>query len=42
MTWVRHLLRCLTLAAACLLVSCIDGREEIWIEPDGGGRAEFR
>lgn len=42
MMWVRHLLRCLTLAAACLLVSCIDGREEIWIKPDGSGRAEFR
>lgn len=27
-------------AAACSLNSCIDGREEYWLESDGSGRAE--
>lgn len=33
-------LRFLALAATCCLASCIDGHEEIWIHPDGSGRAE--
>lgn len=32
----------LTTLIVCLLVSCIDGREEIWIQADGSGRAEIR
>jgi hypothetical protein len=33
-------LRLTALMAVSLLVSCIDGREEIWIHRDGSGRAE--
>lgn len=34
---------CLLLATASFhLTSCIDGREEVWIEPNGRGRAEIR
>lgn len=36
----RFILRLLTLLAACLLVSCIDGREEVWLNADGSGRAD--
>jgi hypothetical protein len=32
--------RIFLLAAAALLTSCIDSREEYWLEADGGGRAE--
>jgi len=37
----RHMIRIFLLAAAGLLASCIDGREEYWLEADGGGRAEI-
>ena len=33
-------LRITAVLAACLLVSCIDGHEEIWLSADGSGRAE--
>lgn len=33
-------LRLLALLASCLVASCIDGREEVWIHADGSGRAE--
>lgn len=34
---------CLLLAVASFhLTSCIDGREEVWIEPNGSGRAEIQ
>jgi hypothetical protein len=33
-------LRLTAIAACCLLVSCIDGREEIWLNSDGSGRAD--
>lgn len=34
---------CLLLAAVSFqLTSCIDGREEVWIEPNGSGRAEIQ
>lgn len=36
----RHIVRILTVITACLLVSCIDGREEIWLNADGSGRAD--
>lgn len=38
-------MRCLStltlMAASCLLVSCIDGYEEYWLEADGSGRAQI-
>lgn len=37
----RYLVRALAFLTACLLVSCIDGREEIWLDADGSGRADF-
>ncbi len=37
----RYILRGLAVGAAGLLVSCIDGREEIWIHADGSGRADL-
>jgi hypothetical protein len=36
-----NLPRLMTLLAACLLGSCIDSREEVWLEADGSGRAEI-
>lgn len=33
--------RIILVAAACLLSSCIDGHEEIWLEANGSGRAEI-
>ena len=36
----RHIVRILTAITACLLVSCIDGREEIWLNANGSGRAD--
>lgn len=30
----------MALCAACILTSCIDGREEIWLAADGSGRAD--
>lgn len=32
----------LAVATALLLVSCIDGREEFWLNEDGSGRADVR
>ena len=32
----------LVAAGSFQLISCIDGREEVWIEPNGSGRAEIR
>ena len=40
MNFRRSMLRVLACAAAGLLASCIDGREEIWLNADGSGRAE--
>lgn len=37
-----QILRVLTLITACLLVSCIDGHEEIWLNANGSGRADIR
>ncbi len=37
---VRHTIRFLTVISACALVSCIDGREEIWLNANGSGRAD--
>jgi hypothetical protein len=36
----RSILRLLAIAAALLLTSCIDGREEFWLNADGSGRAD--
>ncbi|MFT3992038.1 MAG: hypothetical protein QM680_11570 [Luteolibacter sp.] len=36
-----RLLKLCALFAACLLVSCIDGREEYWFLANGSGRAEL-
>lgn len=41
MTRYRHFIRSLAFLTACLLVSCIDGREEIWLNADGSGHADF-
>lgn len=40
MTLVRHIVRFLTVISACVLVSCIDSREEIWLHANGSGRAD--
>jgi hypothetical protein len=37
---IRHALAIGTALIACLLSSCIDGHEEIWLNADGSGRAE--
>lgn len=42
MTWLRSILSVLLTACILLLSSCIDGREEIWLNADGSGRANFR
>jgi hypothetical protein len=39
MKWFCILIRLLALTGCFLLVACIDGREEYWLEPDGSGRA---
>ncbi len=39
---MRRALHFLLMAACAALVSCIDGREELWVNPDGSGRAELR
>ncbi len=36
----RQIFRVLTVLAASLLVSCIDGREEIWFNANGSGRVD--
>lgn len=38
----RQMLRFVLVAVACLLVSCIDGREEIWLNADASGRVDLR
>ena len=38
----RHIARLLTAIFACLLVSCIDSHEEIWLNADGSGRVDVR
>lgn len=40
MTFLQGISRFLACAAAGLLVSCIDGREEIWLAADGSGLAD--
>src|SRR6478609_5988227 len=40
MNFPRSIVRLLAIAAALLLVSCIDGREEFWLNADGSGRAD--
>ncbi len=37
----RHIVRLLAVITAFLLVSCIDGREEIWLNANGSGRADL-
>jgi hypothetical protein len=37
----RAMLRLSACVAVALLASCIDGREEIWLNADGSGRAEI-
>ncbi len=37
---IRRFLHLATVCACCLLVSCIDGREEIWLNADGSGKAD--
>jgi hypothetical protein len=39
---IRHIsIRVLAAVISMLLASCIDSREEFWIEADGGGRAQI-
>lgn len=40
MSLLRHPAKLLTLVMAILLVSCIDGHEELWLNADGSGRAD--
>lgn len=40
MTPYRHLIRFLVSLGTVLLVSCIEGREEIWLSANGTGRAD--
>lgn len=42
MSFLQALTRMATVAVAVLLSSCIDGREELWIEADGSGRSEIQ
>lgn len=42
MTPLRAILSVLLAAYILLLPSCIDGWEEVWLSPDGSGRAHFR
>lgn len=41
MTLWQSTTRMFLLATAVLVTSCIDGREELWLEADGSGRAEI-
>lgn len=41
MNLLRLAARCIVMALPCLLVSCIDSREEFWLEANGSGRAEL-
>ena len=40
MDFRRAIVRLLACFAAPLLASCIDGREEVWVNADGSGRAD--
>jgi hypothetical protein len=40
MDFRRAIIRISACVAATLLASCIDGREEVWVNADGSGRAE--
>ena len=40
MDFRRAIVRLLACVATALLASCIDGREEVWVNADGSGRAE--
>lgn len=41
MQFRTNIIRLLALVTTCLLVSCIDGREEVWLNADGSGRADI-
>ena len=41
MKYLNHAVRILLLAVTALLCSCIDSREEFWLQADGSGRAEI-
>jgi hypothetical protein len=41
MNFLKSATLALLAGIACLLTSCIDGREEVWLEADGSGRAEI-
>ncbi len=41
MTLLRAITSALLAFAVLTLSSCIDGREEVWLNPDGSGRADF-
>lgn len=41
MRFETPIIRLLAVATACLLVSCIDGHEEVWLNADGSGRADI-
>lgn len=40
MDFLRSIVRILGCVAVALLASCIDGREEVWVNANGSGRAE--
>jgi hypothetical protein len=42
MTPYRTILSAVLVVYALVLSSCIEGREEVWLEADGSGRANFR
>jgi hypothetical protein len=42
MDTMRRLSRLILLTVCMVLASCIDGKEEYWLEKDGSGRAEIR
>jgi hypothetical protein len=41
MRFQTTIIRLLALVTTCLLVSCIDGREEVWLNADGSGRTDI-
>ncbi len=41
MKYLNYAVRILLLAFTALLCSCIDSREEFWLQADGSGRAEI-
>lgn len=40
MAMSRYIFQFFAVVVGCLLVSCIDGREEVWLNADGSGRAD--